>query len=222
MLLTHHARNARRVLGLLLIAGSSAQAQTYGMSSPLVAGQNLDAFSQFLSISSIAFQPTSFGGTLSTFSVFGGLVAPGGTGGNNVNALLTPVLAREVAGTWTIEGVGTARTIASGVNTWDFGLTSGTATIAAGMLFGWWSPTSGAVQYTLGGDGVFFSDNQAFPSSPTAGQTFTAPLSEGRTYSIQWTVAPASTSTVPEPSTYALMGAGLVAILALRRRQRAA
>ena len=214
---TSHFRTARRTVGALLIATIPLGAQTYG--SALVERPNTEDRTNFITVPTLTlFQSASIGRLLSSFSVFGG----GGDQNGNLGRNIRPLLLSRFDDILTIEGVGANRVVADGINTWDFGLTGGSAMITANSLFGWWSGGGGgggAVQFSNGGS-VFLRSGESIPS-PTAGARVTTPSTGARMYSIQWTVGQPST-TAPEPSTYALVTAGLAAVFVVRRRRRRA
>lgn len=220
------ARAARRVVprALLLLSAStttvSAQT-TFGEA--LIPRQIFDTFSNFITISTTPFTPATFGQTLSSFSMFGGTTSGGAT---NVGLSLTPLLVSvPVAGSFSVVGVGTTRTVASGINSWAFGLTSGSAVVGSNVYFAWLSNGQGSVQYTDGvGPAMLFTSNSAVNSVPAAGSSFQTTLATNRAYSIQWTVGTPGTPPpppVPEPSAVVLMATGLAGLAVARRRRRA-
>jgi len=143
-----------------LLAVAPLQAQTYG--DPLQLRPGLDAAPNLLirvSGSSITPFEVTAPGRLTSFSVFGGGFAA--SGARNVGSLITPVLFGPKPNPngpgffWSTVGIGTQRTVEEGINTWDFGLVSGSDEVRpygtgndVGTLFGWWSEGMASVLFT--------------------------------------------------------------------------
>ena len=212
-------RTLPRALSLLAAGALTVQAQTFGEA--LVQRSTIDAFKGFITIANAPFTEAA---TLTSFSVLGGITS--GIPASNVGRSITPLLVSiPTGGTFSILGVGTSRTVANGVNTWDFGLVSGSASVGANVYFAWLSLGAGAVMYDTGtGGSMSFTGDQTVLSVPTAGASFGVFTSENRAYSIQWTTqkaAPPAPGVVPEPSTYALLVTGLAGVALISRRRRA-
>jgi len=141
---------------------------------------------------------------------------------------LTPLLYNRVdtngAITFTLLGIGTTRTVGSGVNTFDFGLTQGTALTGTNSYFGFRTMGLGVVSYGYQSStlpGTFATS----PGSPGVGSTivfdpaYQSPDTGNglnfRAYSIN-----ATTGAVPEPATWGMMIAGFGMMGAAMRTRR--
>jgi hypothetical protein len=201
---------------LLAASAASAQAQTYGEA--LIQRPIIDVFSNFITYARTPFNAADIGKNLTSFSLFGGAA---GLQGTNVGRTITPLLVLAPSiGSLSVVGVGTTRTVGAGINTWDFGLVSGSSTVGNDVYFGWLSSSAGgAVYYTpFTGPLMMFTNSGAVPSA-SAGDAFTVTYGENRAYSIQWTVDTPGTTPVPEPSAVTLMAAGLAGLAVARRRR---
>ena len=213
-------RTLPRALSLLAASAFTIQAQPFGEA--LIQRSNIDAFTGFITIANAPFTTAA---TLTSFSVLGGVTT--GIPSSNVGRSITPLLVSiPTGGTFSILGVGTSRTVASGMNTWDFGLVSGSASVGANVYFAWLSLGAGAVMYDIGGaPSMSFTGTQSVTAVPAVGASFGVFTSENREYSIQWTTqsaAPPTPGVVPEPSTYAMLVTGLAGLALVSRRRRAA
>jgi hypothetical protein len=188
-----------------------AQAQ-FTVGDPLVARGGYDTFRGFILIAPYTFSAPAYGQAVSSVSIFDGAV------GRDFTPL---ILASSGGGNWTITGVGTQRIVgASGLQTYDFGLTSGSNIVDANTRLGWLSGSElGAIQYTQdpdSDDNMFvYSSNALFLS--TVGATFAQLGVTDRAYSIQFTT---QLTTVPEPSTLALTAGGLLALVVAAQKRR--
>ncbi|MEQ1638887.1 MAG: hypothetical protein ABL903_19685 [Methylococcales bacterium] len=149
---------------------------------------------------------------------------------------ITPLLLDVVGGDYVIIGVGTSRTnSATGVQTFNFGLTAGTDTVSPNLLFGWKdgtdtdpaqtgvieldfvnSATVGTQQFFGSGlPGVSGHSGDLFPGSNLgAGRTMGVDVGQlDRDYSIQATV-----SAVPVPAAMYLFGSSLIGLLGMRKK----
>jgi hypothetical protein len=219
------SRSTRIRLPLAVLAGALAAA-------PAVAQETIgdevqqrtliDSFANFILVSSYTFSPGALGQPVTSVSVFGGNSL---LGGSNVGRTFVPLLVTAPAGgSFTVTGVGTARVVAPGVQTFAFGLTDGSALVGASTRMAWLSVGPGAVHFDFGSEGsggLVSYTMDATTVSASAGQSFEVLDSQVRVYSIQFTAGePPVGSTVPEPATVALVGGGLLALVAVGRRGR--
>lgn len=149
---------------------TSTTRRSYGEA--LIARPDASFFSGQVAISTAPFDATAFGKVLSSFSVFGGRATGGG--GTNVGRWVTPLLMTRPVGPGfvsTVVGVGTTRQAGEGINSRDFGLTSGSDLIDENVAFAWLRLGGGAVHYSeTGGPLVWFSSAWTpFVSAPAPG-----------------------------------------------------
>jgi hypothetical protein len=139
-----------------------------------------------------------------------------------VGSSITPLLFSSAG---VVTAIGATRVAALGVNSFAFGLVSGTDLVGVTDTFGWKDGPSlgsgggnpGVAEFNFGGTGpsVFWNDG-AVGYNVGSGISFVALA--GRDYSIQFTTAPISQ--IPEPTTWGLIGAGLGLLGLSRRRLR--
>jgi hypothetical protein len=153
-----------------------------------------------------------------SFGVFGERVDRWSFFSDSAGLSLTPLLFSSAG---VVTAIGTTRTPAVGVNSFLFGLVSGTDIVAATDTFGWKDGpnlgsggNAGMVKFSYDGlgPGIFWNDGSlGYAVGSTVPESFSTPRLNNRDYSIQFT-------TVPEPTTWGLIGAGL-GLLALSRRR---
>jgi len=149
--------------------------------------------------------------------------------------VVTPLLFSETGfNQFTVSGIGTTRTSdASGAQSFEFGLVSGSSTVGPASFFGYRNgsaastsiPNNGPVEYENGpGPGIRFSGDPGF-GPVNVGDQYSASTFGFRIYSLQFTIANANTSTqgetstVPEPASALLLGTS-IAVLVRRIRRR--
>ena len=116
-----------------------------------------------------------------------------------------------------ITGIGATQTGTSGVQSFAFSLTGGSAVAGTNTMFGWRDSGTGTIAYDNNPGGPVVMD-VVYPSQTFAvGGTLSSPATgHQRTYSIQVD----SSSAVPEPSTWMLVGASVLGLATLRRLRR--
>ena len=148
----------------------------------------------------------------------------------DVGRLITPLL---FDSSFKVVGIGTTQTATLGLQSYSFGLVSGTDIVSAGDWFGWrdGSTTVGnngiiSLDYT-GGPGVnyYTCSNSTYSSFGTpCYYPGNAPVTVGDSYSFSNVLTPERTYsvnfTVPEPDFYVVLGLALtVLVLAMARRR---
>lgn len=155
---------------------------------------------------------------------------------NGVGNLITPLIFNS---SFTLIGIGTTQaSTGPGIQSYAFGLTSGTDVLAAGDWLGWRdgsvsSQNNGTISLDMsGGPGLFYHtcDNPTAdsngttcyysasdPNPVTVGDTlsFSDASTSARSYSVEYT-------TTPEPAFYGALAVGLAGlIVTVRRRKKA-
>ena len=147
---------------------------------------------------------------------------------SDVGGVVTPLIFEMVGGEYIIRGVGTSRTSdASGIQTFDFDVTAGSAMVQPGYLLGWkdgtdadatqtgvidleiGAPSTGDYQWFVGGHSGDLTDG----SNLGVGVNLIGTYGQVRDYSVQFT-------TIPEPSACVLLGLGMLSLLGYTRRRR--
>jgi PEP-CTERM motif len=220
----------RRILAVLgstllgaFVLAPSALADTIG--SPPVSAPNIDSAvgTSFAFLGSFA----SAGETVVSWSFFSG--SPGN--------LITPlILAQTSPNVWQVTGIGTTQVAGSGLQSFSFGLVSGSDITGLNSTFGWFdggngSTNNGSIEYSCtsayagpcagpapvpGANSEWFNLGLAAP--PVVGNSSGPDPTYGfltRTYSVQFT----ATTAVPEPSALLLLGSGLTAVIGATRRK---
>ncbi|MDX1935412.1 MAG: PEP-CTERM sorting domain-containing protein [Capsulimonadales bacterium] len=156
-------------------------------------------------------------GTLTTWAFFNDI---------SVGGSVIPLLLTKSGADFIVSGVGTQRSNSgAGLQSFAFGLTSGSASVTSGTLFGWWqdigvvpldfvAPSSSGnnTTVTVGTDPL-----NLFAGANLGSGVQVLNGGNTRDYSIQAT-AIFSSSAAPEPGTIVLLGIGLVGAIAARRR----
>ena len=184
---------------LFLVAASSMTAGTIG--NDLIPRGSVDACGGCLFILG-ANIPS--GETVTDWSIYAG------AGGNS----LTPFLFD--TDTAMITGIGATQIGTSGVQSFAFSPTGGSAVAGANTMFGWRDSGNGTIAYDQS-SGTVLMDSIYYTPTFAVGTTLSGPTTGyKRYYSIQVT----SSSEVPEPCTWMLVGASVLGLATLRRRRR--
>ncbi|MCU0647838.1 MAG: PEP-CTERM sorting domain-containing protein [Gemmatimonadaceae bacterium] len=209
-------RTFPRAVAALFFSATVAMAQTTPVGDALIDRPGLDGYSSFLRVSGHTAASALLGQRLKSVSVFGTAF--------NVGKSFAPVLVSMPAidnASFSILGIGTTRTVQLGIVEYDFGLVSGTDVLQAGTRFGWYNPGFESILFNGDADGVLYAFSKNTSPAPTLGASYEAnkfsPVD--RAYSIQFNVTLPTTTVVPEPSTYALLTSGLLAVVAVARRR---
>lgn len=206
-------RSRAAVLALLMAGPLSAQT-TYG--GDLIDRPISDTFINWVAIANTPFAAWNIGEQLLSVAAFG-----------KGSGQIAPMLVENVSGNWLVRARGATRTVAAGLNSWSFDAVFGSNLIVnANYRFAWWN-SGGVVPFAAGSTEVIFSPNGAYATLPGADETLSILGSQGRTYSLQWTVSGSAPdpdpdpdpdpTPVPEPGTIGLLLVGLVGFTRRRR-----
>jgi hypothetical protein len=209
------------LVALLGLASVNTYGETIG--APLISRGILDTVAGQIFALNSGFATS---GTVSQWSFFNDSPA-------QVGMIVTPLLMERVGMDYYIRGVGTSRANnGTGVQSFSFGLTSGSDTVSAGYLFGWKDGTdadpyqTGVIPFdwvgaTSAGTQQFFYSGQyniGYSGNLIPGNNLGTGVQLGvsqnqpdRDYSVQATI-------VPEPSSAGLAGLGVAAWIMLRAR----
>ena len=205
-----------RILAAGLIATTAfatpSQAQ-FTIGDPLVARSIYDGYAGFILVVPYSFSPAAYGQAVTSVSIFNGFV------GRDFTPLL---VANTGPSAWTITGEGTNRVVgASGLQSYAFGLVSGSDLVTAATRVAWrTSSAGGVIPFDFDSDGNLYRYSPNGFGPTTAGSAFPEEGATDRSYAIQFSTS--AVTATPEPSTVVLTASGLLAFVGISRRRRSA
>ncbi len=213
---------SQRIFALALLAAGVFAAASPQMQADTIGYDLIARGEPNTTIGDIWGLPVSFFDALTTaqqVSTWGFYNKTAGTEGRSI----TPFIAKYDSETnnYSITGLGTTRTNdASGVQTFAFGLVSGSTTIEKGYTFGWVDGTTSVgnasvAEWDGSGPVILFSVNNSNPdiSLNKSMSPMMSPFTQ--TLSVQVTTSP-----IPEPSSLVLVGMAICGLVAYAWRSR--